>query len=77
MVKFISEEAKNNQAYHSYVFYVNNSQELANYVNNIFIKKGYNLIEGNTYKGIYEEDNRLLRLLFGALVKYFKFIVKY
>ncbi|WP_346883933.1 hypothetical protein [uncultured Algibacter sp.] len=46
--------------------------ELANQVNTILVSKGYSLISGTNTHGVYERGNRVMRILFGAFIKYFK-----
>ena len=48
------------------------SIQLANNVNDLLTKDGYNLIEGQVGNAGYEKGNRTMRLLFGAFVKYNK-----
>jgi hypothetical protein len=52
------------------------AEELASQVNKKLIASGYSLSQGNPSDAIYEKGNRVMRLLFGAFVKYFKFGVR-
>jgi hypothetical protein len=49
---------------------------LASSIDDVFVKQGYKLKNGQPGNGEYEKGNRIMRLLFGAFVKYFKFFVK-
>lgn len=37
---------------------------------------GYKLVEGGGTNAVYEKGNRTMRILFGAFVKYYKFMVQ-
>lgn len=50
-------------------------KSLANEVNSILTKQGYKINTGAIGNAEYEKGNRVLRILFGAFVKYFKFTV--
>lgn len=47
--------------------------ELAEKLDAMFKKDGYVLVEGQANNATYEKGNRVMRILFGAFVKYFKF----
>jgi hypothetical protein len=47
--------------------------DLANKVHEFFISRNYKLKSGSPESGLYEYGNYLMRILFGAFVKYFKF----
>ena len=38
---------------------------------------GYKLVEGGGTNAVYEKGNRTMRILFGAFVKYYKFMVQF
>ncbi len=46
---------------------------IAQKLNQAMLADGYKLSEGNLSNGTYEKGNRVMRILFGAFVKYFKF----
>ena len=48
-------------------------EELDKKIDQLLISSGYNLQEGQLGNGVYVKGNRVLRILFGAFVKYFKF----
>ncbi|HOK37704.1 MAG: hypothetical protein WHW07_00075 [Bacteroidales bacterium] len=75
MIKFIGKE-ETGQSFHTFIFECESVQSLANHVSETFIKRGYKLKDGNSFDGSYEKGDRILRLLFGAFVKYFKFKIK-
>lgn len=50
--------------------------EFDQHVNDLLIKDGYKLNEGNPGDGVYSKGNRTMRILFGAFVKYYKFNIK-
>ncbi len=52
------------------------AQTLAGLVNQKLVGSGYGILQGNPNDAIYEKGNRVMRLLFGAFVKYFKFGVR-
>lgn len=52
------------------------AEDLAGLVNKKLIGAGYSISQGNPSDAIYEKGNRVMRLLFGAFVKYFKFGVR-
>lgn len=47
--------------------------ELAQKLDAMFKADGYILVEGQANNATYEKGNRVMRILFGAFVKYFKF----
>lgn len=49
--------------------------DLAQTVHNQMLKDGYSLNTGQPGNGVYEKGNRVLRILFGAFVKYFKWTI--
>ncbi|NJO88100.1 MAG: hypothetical protein HC831_03400 [Chloroflexia bacterium] len=53
--------------------------DLATFTKNIeetLNSNGYKLVEGRGTNAVYEKGNRTMRLLFGAFVKYYKFMVQ-
>jgi hypothetical protein len=49
---------------------------LATNIDFLMLKEGYKLVSGQKGNGEYEKGNRVLRILFGAFVKYFKYTIK-
>ena len=49
--------------------------ELAKKLDAVFKAEGYSFSEGQPNNATYEKGNRVMRILFGAFVKYFKFSV--
>jgi hypothetical protein len=49
---------------------------LALNVDSLFLKEGYKRTAGINGNGDYEKGSRVMRLLFGALAKYFKFTTR-
>jgi hypothetical protein len=49
--------------------------DMAQTLHNILVKEGYSLTTGQPGNGVYERGNRVLRILFGAFVKYFKWTI--
>jgi hypothetical protein len=49
--------------------------ELGKEIDKILVFSGYSLSEGIMGNGTYIKGNRVLRILFGAFVKYFKFYI--
>ena len=45
-------------------------------VEETLIANGYKLVEGGGTNAVYEKGNRTMRILFGAFVKYYKFMVQ-
>ncbi|WP_109435603.1 MULTISPECIES: hypothetical protein [Aquimarina] len=45
-------------------------------VHELLQSHGYTLIQGNDANGMYEKGNRVLRILLGAFIQYFKFQIK-
>jgi hypothetical protein len=45
-------------------------------VDETLLANGYKLVEGGGTNSVYEKGNRTMRILFGAFVKYFKFMVQ-
>jgi hypothetical protein len=72
MIRFISTEAHSANSF-THIFECGNDEELASAVKIIMLNKGYQLVEGSINNGAYEKGNRVMRLLFGAMVKYYKF----
>jgi hypothetical protein len=52
------------------------AEDLAGQVNRKLVASGYSILQGNPNDAIYEKGNRVMRVLFGAFVKYFKFGVR-
>jgi hypothetical protein len=49
---------------------------LTKYVQETLASIGYKLVEGGGTNAVYEKGNRTMRILFGAFVKYYKFMVQ-
>lgn len=45
-------------------------------VEETLVANGYKLVEGGGTNAVYEKGNRTMRILFGAFVKYYKFMVQ-
>ncbi|HEX2899110.1 MAG TPA: hypothetical protein VHS96_05245 [Bacteroidia bacterium] len=52
------------------------TEDLARILDQKLAAAGYSLKEGKPGDGVYERGSRLMRILFGAFVKYFKFGVR-
>lgn len=71
MAHFSKNEVLSNQSFtHQYTGI--DSSQLANSANDLLIKDGYKLTDGQLGNASYEKGNRTMRLLFGAFVKYSK-----
>ncbi len=71
MAHFTKNESYSNQSFiHQYNGV--DANQLANNANTALTKDGYKLIEGQLGNATYEKGNRVMRLLFGAFVKYSK-----
>ena len=57
----------------TYLFSEIKPEELGTALNNYFVNQGYRLEEGNLQGGYYGIGNAVLRVLFGAFVKRYKF----
>jgi hypothetical protein len=75
MPHFVSNEI-NDGATILHVYSGISAEELAAQVNKKLVASGYSLNQGNPSDAIYEKGNRVMRLLFGAFVKYFKWGVR-
>lgn len=53
-----------------------NATDLGMAVSQMLTSSGYSIKEGKPGDAVYEKGNRILRLLLGAFVKYFKFGVR-
>lgn len=51
-------------------------ETLTKVINETMTTTGYKQIEGVADNAVYEKGNKVLRLLFGAFVKYFKFAIQ-
>lgn len=51
-------------------------QGLSNLVHGSFVSAGYTVSQTHQGGAVYEKGNRVMRILFGAFVKYFKFAVQ-
>jgi hypothetical protein len=49
---------------------------LASSLDTVMANEGYKLVNGQKGNGDYEKGNRVLRILFGAFVKYYKFSLR-
>jgi hypothetical protein len=53
--------------------FTGSTADLANKVHEFFMSRNYKLKSGSPESGLYEYGNYVMRILFGAFVKYFKF----
>lgn len=53
--------------------FVGSPADLANKVHEFFMSRNYKLKSGSPESGLYEHGNYVMRILFGAFVRYFKF----
>jgi hypothetical protein len=68
--EFISKQIVNGMAT---LTFSGSPNDLANKVHEFFISRNYKLKSGSPESGFYEHGNYVMRILFGAFVKYFKF----
>ncbi|MBP6641353.1 MAG: hypothetical protein KA293_13760 [Bacteroidia bacterium] len=75
MPHFVSTESNDGATFVN-VYAGINFDDLASQLDQKLAAAGYSLKEGKPGDGVYERGNRVMRILFGAFVKYFKFGVR-
>jgi len=75
MKHFVTNESTSNENF-THVYSGISKGDLDKKIDKLFLSSGYKMKEGQVGKASYVKGNRVLRILFGAFVKYFKFHIE-